>query len=82
MSEYRKDKCEKCGWDFNENPQKCPNCDAPTMKTEGVCIHCGRIENIQFQPVEHPIPQVGATLTCKNCGSVEFKNVTITVERR
>lgn len=82
MAEGRKDKCEKCGWDFNENPQKCPNCDAPIVTIQGVCVHCGRVEVLHSHPVEYPIPQEGAILKCKNCESVEFKNVSIEAERR
>ena len=82
MSENGKNRCEKCGWDFNKNPQECPNCNAPMVTIQGVCIHCGRIEDIQSHPVEYPIPHEGKMLKCENCGSVEFKNVTIVVERR
>ena len=82
MSGNGKNRCEKCGWDFNRNPYECPNCNAPMVTIQGVCIHCGRIEDIQSHPVEHPIPHEGKMLKCENCGSVEFKDVTIVVERR
>ncbi len=82
MTEDRKDKCEKCGWSFNENPQKCPNCNAPTVTIQGTCVHCGRIGIIQYHPVEHPVPHGGSMLRCKSCSSMEFKNITIIVERK
>jgi len=73
------DKCEICGWDFKANSKTCPNCNARTVTVEGVCSQCGRVEQILFHPVKHPIAGKEKSLLCENCKSVEFKDVKITI---
>lgn len=74
--------CEKCGWDYEANKETCPNCDAPTVTIEGVCVNDGKVNQIKYHPVSNPVPPEGATLICENCGGREFKNITINAERR
>lgn|GEM_PF-4347168 len=81
MSKEHKDKCERCGWDYQENAQICPNCDVPIVLIEGTCVKDGKVEKLECRPMKWMQSQNGTLLKCENCGGTEFKNVSLSIRK-
>lgn len=74
-------KCERCGWDFQDNVQICPNCDVPIVKIEGTCVNDGKVEVIECHPMKWMMSSNGTMLKCGNCGGTEFKNLSVSLRK-